>query len=356
VTIPVAVIGASGFLGGELTRLLLGHPRFELEYLTAESFVGQPLTDAHPNLWSLRDRRFEVADPDAIAGRCAVAFVATSAPVAAALVPQLLQRGLECVIDLSPAHRLRDEVVHHKWYPDAERDPAAAAVAVYGLPEVNREMLRSCRLIASPGCFATATSLALLPVGKLDGVALSAVTVDAKSGSTGSGSHPTASGMHARRTGVMSPYAPTTHRHVPEVRQTLVDAGVTPADAPLRLGMSAYAVDAVRGLLSCAYAFVDDSIDETQVRRAVYQTFKGERFVRTVSAQRGIAPLPDPRVLVGSNTCQVGGFYDADAQRLVLVAALDNMLKGGAGQALQAANARYGWDEADGLSTEGMYP
>ena len=353
-TVPTVLIGGSGFLGGELVRLLSAHPDFELVAVGGRRAAGEPVAAVHPHLRDCR-HRFEDIDAAAAAGRARLAFLATPPSVSARLAPELFERGVETVVDLSPAYRVRDDEQHRRWYPGVDRDGALAAAAVYGLPELSRAGLETASLIAVPGCFATATTLALLPLRLLPGAETGRIVVDAKTGSTGSGARPRPSGMHPLRAHVMRPYAPAGHRHVAEIRQSLEVAGVVPPGKG-RLGMSAYAVDAVRGLLSSAYVFSAEGLSSAQVRGAVATTFGGERFVRAVAATGSATPLPDPRVLAGSNFCDVGGFYDEDAGRIVLIAALDNMVKGGAGQALQAANVRYRLPESTGLEAQAVYP
>lgn len=353
-TVPTAVLGGSGFLGGELIRLLGEHPAFELAAVGARSAAGEAVASIHPHLRDCR-QRFQDLDPEAVVAQARLAFLATPAAVSARLAPALLERGIETVVDLSPAYRVRDAEQHRRWYPAVDRDGGLAASAVYGLPELSRVGLANASLIAAPGCFATATTLALLALRLLPGADAERIVVDAKSGSTGSGARPRPSGMHPLRTQVIRPYAPAGHRHVAEIQQSLRSAGVV-SGAAARLGMSAYSVDAVRGLLSCAYVFCDGELSSADVRRAVVSTFAEEPFVRGVGPGMAASPLPDPRILSGSNFCDVGGFYDADAGRVVLIAALDNMVKGGAGQALQAANIRYGLPEGTGLGGLVVYP
>ena len=196
-TVATAVMGASGFLGGELVRLLQRHPDFELEVVAARRAAGRAVPDVHPHLRDCR-LRFENAAPADVVRRARLVFLATPAEVSARLAGELLDAGAEAVVDLSPAYRLCDRAEHCRWYGHAERDETLAREAVYGLPELFRERMVGAALIAAPGCFATATTLALLPLGEL-GIDPGAVAVDAKSGSTGSGATPRTSGMHSLR-------------------------------------------------------------------------------------------------------------------------------------------------------------
>jgi N-acetyl-gamma-glutamyl-phosphate reductase/N-acetyl-gamma-glutamyl-phosphate/LysW-gamma-L-alpha-aminoadipyl-6-phosphate reductase len=299
---------------------------------------------------------FETLDVDEAARRCSVVFTATPHEVSAEVVPRLLDAGVEVVADLSPAHRLRDPGEHARCYPRVPRDDALATLAIYGLPELTRDRLAEARLIAVPGCFATAVTLAMLPLRELHGVLWDRITVDAKTGSSGSGNAVRAHGMHALRSTVVSPYAPVAHRHGPEIVQSLRDHGVTSPSRPPRLAMSAYGVNAVRGLSVSVYLFVEGEVDGANLRSAFRRTYRHEPFVRVQAGASAVIPLPDPKVVIGSNFCDVAAFADPDLGHIVLIAALDNMVKGGAGQAVQACNVRYGLPEDMGLDALPLFP
>lgn len=352
------VVGASGILGGELLRILAGHPSIELTYVSAQSRAGRPATELNPHLRDAGIGDFEPFDARAAAERCDVVFLATPPETAGPAVPELLDAGAEAVIDLSPAYRVRDLDAHRRWYPDVERDEQVAATAVYGLPELNREAIAAAgtRAIAAPGCFATAILLAALPLRELDGVAIDAIAIDGKSGSTGSGARLRESGSHTWRSNVVAPYAPRGHRHVAEVAEALAEQGIGGAAGPPRLGMSTYGVDLVRGLSVGLYAFFDGELDERALRRAFHRTYRDERFVRVQTGRGSALPLPDPKAVIGSNHCDVAGFVDEAAGRLVAIAAIDNMVKGGSGQAVQAANVHLGLPEHLGLDAIPIFP
>lgn len=350
-------MGASGILGGELLRILLGHPEIELEYVSAQTKAGRSATELNPHLKDAGIGEFEAFDARVAAKRCDVVFLATPPETAGRAVPELLDAGAELAIDLSPAYRVRDPEVHRQWYPEVERDQELAEVAAYGLPELGREAIREARAIAMPGCFATAILLAALPLREVDGVSFDSIAIDGKSGSTGSGARLRESGAHTWRSNVVAPYAPRGHRHVAEIAQALAAAGVDGAgDDGLRLGMSTYGVDLVRGLSVGLYSFFDGELDERALRRAFHRTYRDERFVRVQAGRGSALPLPDPKAVVGSNYCDVAGFVDGAASRFVLIAAIDNMVKGGAGQAVQACNIRLGLPEATGLEAIPVFP
>jgi [amino group carrier protein]-6-phospho-L-2-aminoadipate/5-phospho-L-glutamate reductase len=357
------VVGASGILGGELLRILLGHPGIELEYVSAQSKAGRPATELNPHLKDAGLGEFEAFDARVAAKRCDVVFLATPPETAGRAVPELLDAGAELVVDLSPAYRVLDPELHREWYPDVERDQAVAAAAAYGLPELpadgatrlGRPAIREARVIASPGCFATAILLAALPLRDVEGIAFDAIAIDGKSGSTGSGARLRESGAHTWRSNVVAPYAPRGHRHVAEVSEALAAVGVGGAQPP-RLGMSTYGVDLVRGLSVGLYAFFDGELDERALRRAYHRTYRDEHFVRVQVGRGSALPLPDPKAVIGSNFCDVAPFVDAAARRFVLIAAIDNMVKGGAGQAVQACNVRLGLPEQQGLEAIPVFP
>jgi LysW-gamma-L-alpha-aminoadipyl-6-phosphate/LysW-L-glutamyl-5-phosphate reductase len=388
------VVGASGILGGELLRILLGHPQIELEYVSAQTKAGRSATELNPHLKDAGIGEFEAYDARVAAKRCDVVFLATPPETAARAVPELLDAGAELVVDLSPAYRVRDPELHRHWYPDVERDQEIAEAAAYGLPELGRALaidggeasgggeavlgraaIRGARVIAMPGCFATAILLAALPLRELEGVAFDSIAIDGKSGSTGSGARLRESGAHTWRSNVVAPYAPRGHRHVAEVGEALAAAGIVasdvgstpPGDAnpssgamrggqPLRLGMSTYGVDLVRGLSVGLYSFFEGELDERALRRAYHRTYRDERFVRVQAGRGSALPLPDPKAVIGSNYCDVAGFVDEAARRFVLIGAIDNMVKGGAGQAVQACNVRLGLPEEMGLEAIPVFP
>ena len=338
-----AVIGGSGYTGGELLRLLLQHPDVDLVGATSQSLLGKPLHQAHPNLRGATDLRFAARDqvPDAD-----VVFLCMPHGESQRIVPGLLETG-HTVIDLAADYRLRDPDVYRQWYGNAHATPELLAEAVYGLPEVSRAALPQGRLVSGVGCFATAMNLALLPLagaGLLEGAT---VVVDGKIGSSAAGTDTNPAGMHAARSRSLRLYAPTEHRHVAEVAQV---CGIQPH-------VSVHAVELVRGILATCHVMLPGDVpDDKELWRLWRDRYSGEPFVRIVNERSGPYRLPEPKLLAGTNYCDVGFERDPLSNRVVVVAAIDNLVKGAAGQAVQAMNLMMGWDETLGLGFTGLHP
>jgi LysW-gamma-L-alpha-aminoadipyl-6-phosphate/LysW-L-glutamyl-5-phosphate reductase len=337
-----AVVGGSGYVGGELVRLLLRHPEVELAQVTSDSLAGRAVSRAHPNLRKATSltfvRRAELAPAD-------VTFLATPHGGSMELVPELLASG-GLVVDLSADYRLRRAEGYPTYYGRPHPHPELLAEAVYGLPELHREALRGARLIAVPGCIATAAILALQPLVAAGLVEPAHVVVDAKSGSSASGQDAGRAGQHAERSGVMRAYAPAGHRHTAEIEQ----------ETGARVALSCHAVEAVRGVLATVHAFRARRVDEKTLWRTYRAAYGSEPFVRIVHDSDGIHREPEPKILAGTNYCDLGFATDEHAERVVALAALDNLGKGAAGAAVQCLNVRRGFPETAGLEFPGLHP
>ncbi|HVB45329.1 MAG TPA: N-acetyl-gamma-glutamyl-phosphate reductase [Streptosporangiaceae bacterium] len=362
-TIPIGIVGASGLVGGELLRLLDTHPDFRVVYAGSSGHSRDAesgpvaLAEIHPHLLGrpVGELRLDRTRVSRIAGMCAAVFLATPPVVSASLAPALLDAGVEVVADLSAAFRIKDPVLHKRWYPDVSR-PWSSYQPVYGLPELNRDLLPGARLISVPGCLATASILALYPLSRMAGTRFSHITIDAKAGSAGSGTRLRASGLHALRSHVVAPYAPTGHRHVAEIRECLTGHGLATTDGGLRLGMSAYGVDLIRGASVAVYVWADDDVSLSDLTTMFRDTYQHERFVRVIDWRSGALPMPDPKAVIGSNYCDIAPVVDTDSGRLVIISVLDTLTKGAAGQAIQACNKRFGWPEDAGLNLQPVFP
>ncbi|MEM0129073.1 MAG: N-acetyl-gamma-glutamyl-phosphate reductase [Thermoplasmata archaeon] len=339
----VAVVGGSGYVGGELLRLLLGHPDVEVVQVSSDSRAGQPVGRTHPNLRKRTDLAFVPHDRIRPAD---ATFVAVPHGGAMARMPAWRSTG-GLVVDLSADHRLRDPSQYPRYYGTEHPHPELLEEAVYGVPEIRREALRRARLIANPGCIAIASILAIRPlvVAGLVDPARPAI-VDAKSGSSAGGSDAGPGAAHPERAGVVRLYAPAGHRHTAEIEQ---ETGLTVA-------MSAHAIGAVRGVFSTVHLAAARPVEEKELWRAYRAAYAAEPFVRIVHESDGIHRSPDPKVLAGSNYADVGFAVDPHAGRLIALGAVDNLMKGAAGNAVQCFNLAAGYPETRGLEFAGLHP
>lgn len=347
----VGIIGASGITGGELIRLLLPHPHIELTYLGGSSSIGATVTALHPGLRSAGHLSIEPVDPEEIGRRCDVVLLATPAVVSAQLAATLAAHTR--IIDLSGAFRITDPAVHERWYPTVRRDEALAGKFVYGVPELISAQLESADFISMPGCFATAITLALAPVVSDPALVLERILIDGKTGSSGGGISYDKAGSHPFRNGAISPYAPDGHRHAAEVRG-FFDNRTSGFDVPL--SMSAYGVSNVRGLLASCYLFPTRIDDVGNLFARYIKHYKNAPFVRVRRLDETSIPVPDPHVLIGSNYCDIAVVRDNEGGRIIVLAALDNIVKGAAGQAVQALNTSLGLDHTIGLAHNPVVP
>jgi LysW-gamma-L-alpha-aminoadipyl-6-phosphate/LysW-L-glutamyl-5-phosphate reductase len=345
-----AVIGGSGYGGAELVRRLLLHPDVELVRVASIDFVGEPLSAVHPNLEGQTDLRFEGLSPAEAARGMDVVLLGLPHKVSAGKAREIMATGAR-IVDLSGDFRLRDPAAYERYYGAKHPCPEELlkGTFVYGLPELHREAIRKARYVASPGCFATTIELALLPLAKA-GLLTGAVEVVGITGSSGSGVVPSAGTHHPVRSTNLKTYKPLEHQHVPEIAQTLAAAGAegvtlrfVPVSAPL-----------ARGIFATCFAHLDAQVDPEALRTLYAETYAREPFVR-VPAKR----LPEVVAVKGTNYAEVGlqPGDAADGKRVVACfAATDNLVKGGAGQAIQSMNLMLGLDERLTLQDPGGWP
>ncbi len=344
------MLGASGYTGGELLRLLAGHPELEVSYATSREYAGRPIHYAHPHLRGYyRGLRFERLNPDR-ALEADVVFSALPHGVGLHTTASLYESGVT-VVDLSADYRLRDPGLYRVWYGFEHPYPDLLSRAVYGLPELHREELRGARLVAAPGCNATAAILAVAPLvgaGLLEEPVR--IVVDVKAGSSEAGSKPSRGNHHPAREGAVRPYSAGGHRHAAEVEQELSRL----ARGGVRVSLVPHAVPSVRGVLASAHSWLAPGASPEEVARAYADAYRGEGFVRLVNPATG--RYPDPRFVVGSNYADVGWAVEPGQGRVTGFAAIDNLVRGAAGQALQAANIALGLPEQAGLEAPPIFP
>lgn len=349
--VRVGIIGGSGYVGGELLRLLLLHPQVEVTMVTSRKYAGEFVFGVHPNLRGATQLKFLPMNLSDIAKNCDLVFTATPHGSSVNLVPKLLGIGLK-VIDMSADFRLKNPDDYVKWYGWKHTHPELLKEAVYGLTELHRQEIRKARLIACPGCMAIATILGLAPTVKAEVVEKDRIVVDAKIGSSGAGSAPSLASHHPERFGGVRPYKPVGHRHIAEIEQELNLL----TNEPVTISFSTHAVNMVRGILSTIHVFLTKSFTDKDVWKIYRSCYQGEPFVRLVKYKKGLHQLPDPKVVVGTNFCDVGFELDPHTNRLVILSAIDNIMKGAAGQGVQCLNVVLGVDEKAGLESMGFHP
>ncbi len=331
----VGIIGGTGYTGGELLRLLIMHPMTEITVVTSRSQKGKPVDSVHPSLKNLIDLNFEDADPAGIARQCDVVFTAVPHGAAMDVVPGLLQQGLR-VIDLSADYRL-PAAKFEEIYKRKHTDPREA---VYGLPELHPEV-KDASLVGNPGCYPTGANLALAPM-VAQGIVTQAV-VDSKSGISGAGQEPTATTHYPFVAQNVRPYNLTTHRHGAEIAQEQ-----RRLDPNVKTFFTPHVVPSIRGIMTTAHVFVNKQLTQDEVK-AIYEDFyKDKPFVRLQT--------PNLANVRGSNFCDIAFEVDQGTNRIVVVSAIDNMVKGASGQAIQNMNLMYGFDERTGLWMSGLTP
>ena len=339
--LSIGIAGGSGYAGGELLRLLLNHPRVQVAQVTSERQAGRYVFGAHPNLRGVTELKFNsLRDLE----ECDLLFLALPHGQAAAEIDYFAGRAAR-LVDLSADFRLRDAAAYRRWYGRDHPAPRWLPRFVYGLPELQREALREARYVSGVGCNATAVTLALYPLVRESLVGQ--VVVEVKAGSSEGGQRPSLSSHHPERSGCVRSFAPTGHRHQAEILQALGD---------LPLHFSATAIELVRGVLATAHVFLTENLTEKDVWKVYRNTYREEPFMRVVKERTGVYRYPEPKILAGTNYCDVGFEKDSGSNRLVVISALDNLVKGAAGTAVQAMNVMMGWPEKMGLGFTGLHP
>jgi N-acetyl-gamma-glutamyl-phosphate reductase len=342
----VAVLGASGYAGLELLRILLRHPVFEIAAVSSEQRAGQPVGDAFPALRGQLDLVFEAADPARLASKVDLAFAALPHAASAAAVAALRRAGLP-VADLSADFRLHDPELYRKWYGDHPA-PGLLAEAVYGLPELHREALRGAGLVACPGCYPTGALLPLAPFLRAGLLEPAGIAVDSKSGVSGAGRKLEVEYLFAELDENAHAYKVAAHRHGPEIEQ---EASAL-AGEPVRATFVPHLIPTTRGIATTIYARPRQPLSTADARQLLSTAYRGERFVRVLPA----GETPRLASVRGSNFCDVAAFADERNGTLVLLSALDNLVKGASGQAVQCANLMRGLPEETGLLEAPLAP
>jgi len=350
----VGVVAASGYAGGEAVRLLSSHPKVKLNYITSRKLISKYFHSVYPNFRNISNLKFEEYNLKDAKERCDIVFLAVPHKVSQDIVPDLLDAGLK-VVDLSADFRIKDEKIYQKYYKKEHSHPELLESAVYGIPELHRAEIKKADLVAVAGCQASCAIYGIYPLVKEGLIQVNNIIIDSKTGSSGSGASFNESSHHPIRANSIRPYKMTGHRHTAEIEQEL---SFFCTNKKVRVGFSAHGVNLVRGILSTSHVFFDESIgmDEKTLFKAYRAAFKDEPFLRLVNQKTGIFRLPDPKIIVGTNYCDVGFQVDSNMNRIVILSALDNLVKGTAGNAVQCMNLMCGFPETTGLEFPGYYP
>ena len=347
----IGIIGGSGYVGSELLRLLLLHPEVEVTMVTSRQSAGEFIFNVHPNLRGLTQLKFVPQDIAELKKNCEIVFTATPHGGSVNLVPKLLDAGLK-VVDMSADFRCKNPKDYETYYGWSHTHPELLKEAAYGLPELHRGEIMNSRLVACPGCMATSAILGLAPIVKAGLVDNNRIVVDLKVGSSGGGSKPSLASHHPERFSGVRPYQVCGHRHIAEVEQELT--AIT--GEKVVISFTPHAVNMVRGILATIHTFTKQSIVSKDVWKALRSLYSTEPFVRLVKYLKGPYKLPDPKIVTGTNFCDVGFEIDEHTNRLIMFSAIDNMTKGAAGQGVQCLNLMMGIDETTGLKSTGFHP
>ena len=344
--VKVSIVGASGYTGGELLRLLLFHANVEIHQVTSESYTGKFVHKIHPNLRKSTMLKFVSASE---LEPCDLLFLCLPHNSSQNRIDEFKKLAPK-IIDLSADFRLKDITEYEKWYGHKHARPDLLNEFVYGIPELHREEMKNASYISSAGCNATASILGLYPLYKNGLVEEDRTVIEVKAGSSEGGNKANEGSHHPERSGVVRSYMPTQHRHSAEILQELSFG------KKIQVHFSATAIDMVRGLLATCHVFLKNDMQEKDIWKIYREAYSNEPFIRIVKESEGIYRYPEPKLLSGTNYCDIGFKKDEFSNRLVVVSAIDNLMKGAAGQALQAFNLMYGFDERTGLEFPGLHP
>lgn len=345
--IKVGIIGATGYAGGELVRLLLGHKEAEIEWYGSRSYVDQKYAKVYQNMFQLVDDRCLDDNMEEMAKQVDVIFTATPQGLCASLVNDDILNKVK-VIDLSADFRIKDAAVYEEWYGIEHKAKQYLDEAVYGLCEINREAVKKARLVANPGCYPTCSILSIYPLLKEGLIDPSTVIIDAKSGTSGAGRGAKVDNLFCEVNENIKAYGVATHRHTPEIEQELSLA----AGEPVTISFTPHLVPMQRGILVTAYASLKREVTWEEVKAVYDRYYDKERFVRVLDQD----VCPQTRWVEGSNYVDVNFKIDPRTKRIVMMGAMDNLVKGAAGQAVQNMNLMFGFDEAEGLRQIPMVP
>ena len=345
--VRVGIIGSTGYAGAEIVRLLLQHRDVEIKWYGSRSYIDKRYYEVFQNMFQLVDDKCLDDNMEELADMADVIFTATPQGLCASLVNESILNKVK-IIDLSADFRIKDVAVYEKWYGIEHKSPQFIKEAVYGLPEINREMVKTARLIANPGCYPTCSFLSIYPLAKEGIIDMKSIIIDAKSGTSGAGRGAKVNNLYCEVNENIKAYGVLTHRHTPEIEEQLSYASGKEAEVIF----TPHLVPMNRGILVTAYANLAKSVTYDEVK-AIYDTYyNNERFVRVLDKD----VCPETRWVEGSNFVDVNFKIDERTNRVIIMGAMDNLVKGAAGQAVQNMNLMFGFDETEGLLGVPLFP
>jgi N-acetyl-gamma-glutamyl-phosphate reductase len=345
--IKVGIIGATGYAGSELVRILLGHKEVEIKWYGSRSYIDKKYADVYQNMFRIVDDICKDDNIEALAKEVDVIFTATPQGFLASILTEEILSQVK-IIDLSADYRIKDVATYEAWYKIEHKSPQFIEEAVYGLCEVNREDVKKARLVANPGCYTTCSILTVYPLAKENLIDMNSLIIDAKSGTSGAGRGAKVDNLYCEVNENIKAYGVASHRHTPEIEEQLGYA----SGENVVLNFTPHLVPMNRGILATAYATVKEGVTEQDIRAAYEKYYANETFVRVLDA--GVCP--QTKWVEGSNYVDVNFVFDKRTNRVIMMGAIDNLVKGAAGQAVQNMNLMFGFPETEGLSLVPMFP
>lgn len=345
--IKAGIIGATGYAGGELVRILLGHKEVQIKWYGSKSYVGRKYAGVYQNMFQLVEDACLDDNIEALADEVDVIFTATPQGYLAGLLTEEILNKVK-VVDLSADYRIKDVKTYEEWYKIEHKSPRLIEEAVYGLCEKNREAIKKARLVANPGCYPTCSFLSIYPLARAGYIDMKTLIIDAKSGTSGAGRGAKVDNLYCEVNENIKAYGVAGHRHTPEIEEQLTLV----SGEPVTLNFTPHLVPMNRGILITAYASVREGITEEMVRRAYAEAYGREKFVRFL--EPGVCP--QTKWVEGSNYVDVNVVYDMRTNRVIMMGAMDNLVKGAAGQAVQNMNLMFGLPEDTGLFLVPVFP
>ena len=345
--IKVGIIGATGYAGGELVRILMGHKDAEIKWYGSRSYVDQKYADVYRNMFQIVDAKCMDDNMEELADQVDVIFTATPQGLCASLVNEEILSKTK-IIDLSADFRLKDVNVYEEWYKIEHKAPQYIDEAVYGLCEINRDLVKSARIVANPGCYTTCSILTAYPLAKEGLIDMSTLIIDAKSGTSGAGRGAKLPNLYCEVNENIKAYGVATHRHTPEIEEQLGYA----SGEKVVLNFTPHLVPMNRGILATEYATLKKKVTYEEVKAVYDQYYAKEKFVRVLDRD----VCPETKWVEGSNYVDIGFKIDPRTNRIIMMGAIDNLVKGAAGQAVQNMNLLFGLPEGEGLELVPMFP